>query len=896
MNFNKKLKGFFISSLSALVAVCGVAFGVTYKNAAVKAADGNGTVIDVNTLSADVKAVYDAFNDAPLISGNSNQNQYYGTYRNAYKIEYVKGAVINGVTVSGLRFSIDTNLSDKRITVIQPRLKIDTSSLSWNTPLFGFMMESRENKSATDFELGPTLIDEDGQGFRLQVYESDIANGERSAIRAYVINNDVNTGDGGTNVGGYYGQDYVYTPNIRKWIGNRFVDTFAESATQPFNFYYDNATNVAYCDASGDGSYMGWHLIRMFSEDPADYGNHNSPFPTESSKSYGTGSGEATKFLGFKNNTATLGIRLVHGDGMGKYSFILTSYAGLDLTDPGNTFAATTDNYGVQTDNRTVAVKDGSTLVGNLNGNSKLPELCYKNRITGAVMDGEIGGTIKIYGKQRSSESIEYTAYGATVDKSELGNAIDTVEHGGSYGFNEAGDYTLEYEIGDGKSVFFDYPVVELSNDVNHIINALNETSDLTNNNAYDLSAQYVNDYVYNGAKISGIKIDFSVKSGVKDSLYLPILVKISDFTYDDNILGYVITPDNVGTQEIKQFGAYIVSADKQRAIQVQQFYDNDQSGTDDPFQPRAATYVKVSNDGFLNSSKYADVGVYYYNAPQNNYGLRGYRPVSFKGYETSPFNLRYDATRNALYGTVSNKISHNSSRVEFMRAFNVDPKAYSSITDPVSGETLSNYTGSAAFKPMTGLGEYAYVGFSVKMNEGVNKGSFILTSYAGLDLTDPTATSGNVLSALDGQSIYADSVNKTLDIADVKTVNAITGADSDEAFDGTVTVYRGAREDKYVKYGSWGAETLGFPVVGGEAVNGLTYLGVAENGVYTFNEAAFYTLVYTASNGETEIKEVCVSKKLTLNLVAYNAVLKDANGNELVSGDEVYKIGRAHV
>ena len=40
MNFNKKVKGFFISSLTALVAVCGVAFGVTYKNAAVKAADG----------------------------------------------------------------------------------------------------------------------------------------------------------------------------------------------------------------------------------------------------------------------------------------------------------------------------------------------------------------------------------------------------------------------------------------------------------------------------------------------------------------------------------------------------------------------------------------------------------------------------------------------------------------------------------------------------------------------------------------------------------------------------------------------------------------------------------------------------------------------------------------
>ena len=40
MNFNKKVKGFFISSLTALVAVCGVAFGVTYKNAAVKQPTG----------------------------------------------------------------------------------------------------------------------------------------------------------------------------------------------------------------------------------------------------------------------------------------------------------------------------------------------------------------------------------------------------------------------------------------------------------------------------------------------------------------------------------------------------------------------------------------------------------------------------------------------------------------------------------------------------------------------------------------------------------------------------------------------------------------------------------------------------------------------------------------
>ena len=57
MNFNKKVKGFFISSLTALVAVCGVAFGVTYKNAAVKADETNGTVIAASELSEDRKSV-----------------------------------------------------------------------------------------------------------------------------------------------------------------------------------------------------------------------------------------------------------------------------------------------------------------------------------------------------------------------------------------------------------------------------------------------------------------------------------------------------------------------------------------------------------------------------------------------------------------------------------------------------------------------------------------------------------------------------------------------------------------------------------------------------------------------------------------------------------------------
>lgn len=463
MNFNKKVKGFFISSLFAIVAVCGVAFGITYKSAAVKAADGNGVIVAASELSADVKAVYDAFNDAPLISGNSNQSDYYTAYRNAYKVEYVKDATINGATVSGLRFTVDTNLSNKRITVIQPRyLNIDTSSLSWNTPLFGFMMESRENKTSTAFELGPTLIDEDGQGFRLKIYESDIANGERSAIRAYVVNNDYNTMDGGTNVGGYYGPSYVYSTTVRKWVGNNYVDTFAESATKPFNFYYDNATNVAYCDAAGEGSNIGWHLIRMFSEDPANYGNHSSPFPTESGKSYGTGSGEAVKFLGFKNNSARLGIRLIHGEGVGKYSFILTSYAGLDLTDPGNTLNPSTDNYGVTTENRTLAVKDGSSLVAKVNVTTKIPELCYKNRITGDVMDGEFVGTVNVYKGVRSSKSIEYSAYGASVDISELGEALATeVSAGSEYTFDETGCYTLVYNAESGATKIVEINVVE---------------------------------------------------------------------------------------------------------------------------------------------------------------------------------------------------------------------------------------------------------------------------------------------------------------------------------------------------------------------------------------------------------------------------------------------------
>ena len=464
------------------MSVSMIAAGATLAvNKTAKADETNGTVIAASELSKDIRAVYDAFDVNPLISGNSTQSDYYDTFKKAYKVEYVQNATINGQTVSGLRFTIDTNLSGKRVTVIQPSsLKIDTSALSWDTSMFGFMMESRENKTGVGFELGPTLIDEDGQGFRLQLYESDIPNSERSAIRAYVVNGasnntvatDVNSGAGGTDVGGYYGANYVYSPSVRKWVGNTYVDTFAESATAPFNFYYDNATNVAYCDASGDGSNMGWHLIRMFSEDPANYAAHVSPFPSEAGKSYGTGTGEATKFLGFKNNSARLGIRLIHGAGIGKYSFILTSYAGLDLTNPQNTVAAEKatlqlKDFGVQTNGyKTVAGEE-----------AKLPEAHFANAITHEYVEDFVG-QVKVY-KARRSSGMEYTAWGATVTADELGEAVATVSYGENYTFANAGDYTLEYVSDSGDKLYVDVNAIE---NVDKTVNfsGLNATVDKT--------------------------------------------------------------------------------------------------------------------------------------------------------------------------------------------------------------------------------------------------------------------------------------------------------------------------------------------------------------------------------------------------------------------------------
>lgn len=478
---NKKFiaKSFLTLAMSVSMIAAGATLAV---NKTAKADETNGTVIAASELSKDIRAVYDAFDVNPLISGNSTQSDYYDTFKKAYTVEYVQNATVNGQTVSGLRFTIDTNLSGKRVTVIQPSsLKIDTSALSWDTSMFGFVMESRENKTGVGFELGPTLIGEDGQGFRLKVYESDIKNGERSAIRAYVVNGasnngvttDVNSSDGGTDVGGYYGANYVYAPSVRKWVGNTYVDTFAESATAPFNFYYDNATNVAYCDASGDGSNTGWHLIRMFSEDPANYATHASPFPSEAGKSYGTGTGEATKFLGFKNNSARLGIRLIHGAGIGKYSFILTSYAGLDLTNPQNTVAAEKatlqlKDFGVQA--------NGYKMVAG--GEVKLPEAHFANALTHEYVKDFVG-QVKVY-KARRSSGMEYTAWGATVTADELGEPVATgLTAGANYTFADAGDYTLEYVTEDGNKLYVDVNAIE---NVDKTVNfsGLNATVDKT--------------------------------------------------------------------------------------------------------------------------------------------------------------------------------------------------------------------------------------------------------------------------------------------------------------------------------------------------------------------------------------------------------------------------------
>lgn len=841
MNFNKKVKGFFISSLTALVAVCGVAFGVTYKNAAVKAVDG---------LSDDVQAIIDGIN----LNGQTQ----------AITAEYVENAVVanaGGATVSGIRVTYGSNTdAQQNVTAF-----FDGNGLSASDKIAGYVFDTAVTGSNSMYT-----------GF-----------GDVHGTKYYMLNG-THDGDSAENpqswltlryyspLSGYQSKYGTAFAPYHKTLGvgssssaNIVASRGAYTATS-FNVYYDNGKNVLLCDKKGETDSG---VLLLYNVSPSDYNKYTHPVTGETLVSSSkTG---VDKVEGFDYNRMQFVTRTI--DAIGN-SYVLTSFAGLDLTNKAAAYTA--ENAPIQLVDYESQLGVNSVIIDDV---YNIPAAHLASRITNAKV-ADFTGTVNVYNGRRSSTAAEYGSYGyayATAEQ-ELGAPIKTgLTAGAEYAFPAAGDYTLEYVQGD-KKLYVDVAAVKLSEDVKAIVAAINGSVNEYNASSGSVSAEYVSNYNYNGVKLSGIKVTVS---GASDALYLPMLVKISDLTHNDNTLGYFMTPAVQGTNDIGGFHAYLVSADKNRAIAVEHGLDGDNADT--ASSPRTSTQIRVFENGLGNGRYF---GLYNDSSATYPFGTRGIRGVSLNGYAKDPFNISYDASLNAMFGDINASTGHpTGNKTRFMRAFGVSPSDYPNYVDPTTNKNLI-VNGSANYSAFTGLGEYAYIGFRPLLKSGVESASFVITSYAGVDLTNPSATADNVISALKAKNVYADALDKEVNVPEIKTENRITSAPAADVFDGTVTVYKGVRDDKYVKYGSWGAESLAFPVEGGEAVNGLTYLGVAVNGVYTFTESGNYTLVYASSSGETEIKEVYVSANTyTLKINAFNAKLTDEDGNLLETGATVY-------
>ena len=841
MNFNKKVKGFFISSLTALVAVCGVAFGVTYKNAAVKAADG---------LSDDVQAIIDGIN----LNGQTQ----------AITAEYVENAVVanaGGATVSGIRVTYGSNTdAQQNVTAF-----FDGNGLSASDKIAGYVFDTAvtgSNSMYTGFG------DVHGTKYYMLngTHDGDSAENPQSwlTLRYYSPLSSYQYKYGATFA------PYHKTLGVGSSSSANIVASRGAYTATPFNVYYDNGKNVLLCDKKGETDSG---VLLLYNVSPSDYNKYTHPVTGETLVSSSkTG---VDKVEGFDYNRMQFVTRTIDATGN---SYVLTSFAGLDLTNKAAAYTA--ENAPIQLVDYESQLGVNSVIIDDV---YNIPAAHLASRITNAKV-ADFTGTVNVYSGRRSSTAAEYGSYGyayATAEQ-ELGAPIKTgLTAGAEYAFPAAGDYTLEYVQGD-KKLYVDVAAVKLSEDVKAIVAAINGSVNEYNASSGSVSAEYVSNYNYNGVKLSGIKVTVS---GASDALYLPMLVKISDLTHNDNTLGYFMTPAVQGTNDIGGFHAYLVSADKNRAIAVEHGLDSDNADT--ASSPRTSTHIRVFENGLGNGRYF---GLYNDSNTAYPFGTRGIRGVSLNGYAKVPFNISYDASLNAMFGDINASTGHPTGNItRFMRAFGVSPSDYPNYVDPTTNKNLK-VNGSANYSAFTGLGEYAYIGFRPLLKSGVESASFVITSYAGVDLTNPSATADNVISALKAKNVYADALDKEVNVPEIKTENRITSAPAADVFDGTVTVYKGVREDKYVKYGSWGAGSLDFPKEGGEAVNGLTYLGVAENGVYTFTESGNYTLVYASNSGETEIKEVYVSANTyTLKINAFNAKLTDEDGNLLETGATVY-------
>lgn len=413
---NKKFiaKSFLTLAMSVSMIAAGATLAV---NKTAKAADGV-------TVSQDIQKI---IND---INANGSAQGFTAKYVENADVANAEGKV------SGIRITFTSDIDSQRV-ISAP---FDSNGLTYEDKVIGMVFDTDSGNGTLYAGLGDL---EDTAFFTiLSKVEDNEATNPRSGLQLR-----------------YYSPSssyqFKYGANIHPYNkdsgvgGGMGVVTASRGAytSTPFNYYYDNGKNMLLADKKYDANDK---VLLLYNVSPSDYSKYNDPITgnplTNSSKT-------VDKIDGFEHNRMRFVMRTHNANNK---SLILTSFAGLDLTDPNAAYTADKApiqlvDYNAQTE--TVKVMAGVSAA--------VPAAHLASRITNAKV-ADFTGTVKIYNKKRSSVSAEYGSYGyayATADD-ELGAPVSTVNAGEEYTFANIGDYTLEYVQGD-KKLYVDVNAIE---------------------------------------------------------------------------------------------------------------------------------------------------------------------------------------------------------------------------------------------------------------------------------------------------------------------------------------------------------------------------------------------------------------------------------------------------
>ncbi len=672
-------------------------------------------------------------------------------------VEYVENQTLNNGTtgINGIKFTIENIGSVEYEGELYPNFTVDVSSFTGNDAYWGAIYApDGGNQSAHE---------------RMEVYLRNVD--EKYALSA-------RTGFDGTQTfrvwKSGYGQNGVgtigvYNPTDASKVYNfNTGKTYAKtdgSMTKPFNYYYDYATNVVYKDTSNGNGVDGvdaidkYRLGQILNLNPTNFGSVDSsliePYSAGVTLRNYTGAATQFPFEGLRNGKAYIGFRpnIKVGKSM---SFILTSYAGLDLTNKNNTFGEDCKVLFAENDNAFKGV------------DYTIPTAEFTTPFGDEITTAQFDGKVNVYKGSRAYK-FAYGSIGASVASIANDTGLTVTEYvnksvGDKIIFDEAGVYTLEYVDNQGYTA---YKTVNVTFDpeATNVIGSVT-IDDLLSNLQADGVTFTKNSSVEasgSGVTFNGVKVDVTNNTVVNYAK--PI--NLQSFFYNtksDNapIIGLVPTPNTAYTggnipTTIEAYGQAVANGtlpefnsefeyieivltdvhDATSKIHVRITCNPHPDAAPDGPRDNGTTYKGALVDVWADKDGVSTGNVGY----NKGYGVRfgAVRNFSYMGYSTEAFKLIYDYDKNAIYSSVDGDKNSNVTNSYLLKMFGVPAKDYDKYVDPDNGGnykacSLDERKNQTTWNGFTNGDVNLSIEF--KLKTGVSKGTVVMTNLLGLDLT----------------------------------------------------------------------------------------------------------------------------------------------------------------